>query len=143
MKTILDIEGLPKEVLKKKTVPLYKAFILKDGEEMRIDVNIDVLSISEESALQKMANSLSYDDILDLKGKLISFAVITFDKSELISKPLVDAGEIFYENGSISIMLKDKFYAVAVIDKMLESFDLEVNPKTEIKILSEIKLLKV
>lgn len=142
MKTISDIEGLPKGVLRKKLVPLYKAFILSDGEEMQINASIDILSITEEGALQQMVNSMQYSDIIELKGKTISFAILSFDKEELTDKPLVDEGEIYYNNESLSITLRNKLYSVSVADKILESFEITVDPKNEIKVLSEIKLIK-
>jgi len=143
MKTINDIEGLPKEVLKKKKVALYKAFILNDGEEMTINTSIDILSISEETALQQMVNSMSYDDAIELKGKVISFAVLTLNKVELTEKSLIDEGEIYYQNGSLSITLKDKLYEVAVNDKLLETVTISMDAKTEIKTLTEVILVKI
>lgn len=133
-----DLENIPKEYKKKKKLALYKAFILKDGDEMRVGTDFDILSLTHESAILFMMTSLNIEDATTLKGKVINFAVFEFSTDELMTKELVDIGEVYCQDLSISITLKDKLYKINVEDRLIEDIVVEVNPKNEIK---EIKLL--
>lgn len=146
---IKEVRGFPKELLKGKTVPLYKAFLFSDSEdEMKINTSIDLLAISKESALEELINSSSFEnglieDLLDstFNGHTISFAVIKLDKDDLLEKDLVDEGDVFFENGLISISLKDKKFKVDVVDNILKHIVITIDEKTKRKICSEIELI--
>ena len=76
---INEVEGFPKELLKGKTVPLYKAFFFTNSEEeMKINTSIDMLAISKEDALVELINQSPLEDTIlsTWSGNTISFAVI-------------------------------------------------------------------
>lgn len=138
-----DVENIPKEILKKKNVEFYKAFIIHDpADTMRVNSNIDILGITQEAAVASLVNTLPLDEALDIKGKCISFAIFRITKEELAEKDLTDAGDISFENGLISITLKDKIYTIDVEDKIVEDITIEIDPKTEYRICTDIKLAK-
>ena len=137
-----ELEGFPKTLLKKKSLPVYKAFIITDPEEyMDVKVDIDLLALSEEAAVKAMINELPLEEIPDVKGSTISFAVIEIEKESLDSTELVDHGEIFFKDEIMSITLKDKIYQINVYDKVLEDVTIDIDANTEIKLVSNIKLV--
>lgn len=147
---INEVENFPKALLKKKEIPLYKAFILRDPEEeMKINVNIDLLSLTMESAISRLINELPTDIIANeffnpenlSNGITISFAIITLDKDDLLTKDLVDKGDVYFQNEAISITLKDKIYKVDVVDKILTNITIDIDDKTEERICSNIELM--
>lgn len=137
-----DLEGFPKNLLKKKSLPIYKAFIITDPEEyMDVKVDIDLLAITEEAAVRALINDLPLDEIQDVKGKTISFAIITIEKESLDTKDVVDHGDIYFKDEILSITLKDKIYQIDVYDKILEDVTIDIDENTEIKLVSNIKLV--
>lgn len=139
--TINEVENLPKTFLKKKNLEFYKAFIIHDPSEiMKVNSNIDLLGITMEAAVASLVNSLPIDEAMDIKGKCVSFAIFRIKKDELLEKNLVDNGDINFENGMISITLKDKVYIIDVEDKIIQDITIDIDPKTEYRICSNIKL---
>lgn len=56
---ITDVKGIPADALKKKSLPLYKAFIFpKDDMEMQVNVNIDLLGLTPEAAVQRLLQDI-------------------------------------------------------------------------------------
>ena len=141
---ITDIEGFPKALLKKKEIPLYKAFIIINPDDvMNINSNIDILSITQEAAVASLVNELPLDEANELKGKVISFAIIKLQKDDLLTKDIVDEGEPYFENDHLSITLKDKIFKIDVEDKLIDELDITVDEKTEYRICTNIKLVNV
>lgn len=146
---INEIEGFPKELLKGKTVSLYKAYLFENSEdEMNINTSIDLLAISKEAALEQMMNDIPLESTWnDLLTKLwdretISFAVIKLDKADLLKKDIVDEGDVFFENGVLSITLKDKQYKIDVEDNYCDNITIEDDEKTLRKKVTKVKLAK-
>lgn len=145
---INEVKGIPKELLKGKTVPLYKAFVLTNSEdEMKINTSIDLLAISKEDAVQELINNIEmgelYQSLMDLSNKtIISFAIIKIDKDDLLTKDLVDEGDPYFENGILSITLKDKKFKVDVVDNILQNIVINVDDKTQRKICTNIELIE-
>lgn len=133
---------IPKEYKKKKKVTLYKAFILKDGDEMKVNTDIDILSLSHEAAILILITSLRLEDISSLKGKLINFAVLEFTIDELNNTNLIDNGEMYCQDSSFSITLKDKSYKVDVEDRLIEDIVIEIK-ENEIMEIKEMRLSKL
>lgn len=141
--TIKDVENLPKDFLKKKNLEFYKAFIIQDPSEiMKVNANIDLLGITMEAAVASLVNTLPLEEALDIKGKCVSFAIFKLKKDELLEKNLVDNGDVNFEKGMISITLKDKIYSIDVEDKIIDDISIDIDPKTEYRICSGIKLIK-
>lgn len=142
--TIAEVKGFPKELLKKKNVPLYKAFIVVD-EEMVMNVNcdIDVLAISKEAAVASLINELPLEEANDIRGKVISFAIFKLLKEDFITKPVVDAGDVYFENDMLSITLRNKLYDIDVCDVRIDEVTIDIDPRTEFRICSNIKLIDV
>ena len=141
---INEVEGFPKELLKGKTVPLYKAFFFTNSEEeMKINTSIDMLAISKEDALVELINQSPLEDTIlsTWSGNTISFAVIKLDKADLLTKDLVDEGDVFFENGIISVTLRDKLYKVDVVDYILRNVSIQIDDKTQRRICSDIELV--
>lgn len=140
--TIKDVENFPKEILKKKNLEFYKAFIIHDpSETMKVNSNIDLLGITMEAAVASLVNTLPIDEAMNIKGKCVSFAIFRVKKDELLEKDLVDNGDINFENGMISITLKDKIYIIDVEDKIVQDINIEIDPKTEYRVCTDIKLV--
>lgn len=138
MKTIVDVD-LPKEFIKRKKLKFYKAFILKDGEEMDVNVNCDIFSISYESAIQYFINSMSYEEAKSLEHKTINFAIFTFNSCDLLGKSLLENDDDPYaKDDSLSLTLKNKIYKIDVEDKTILELDITFNPTNEIKTISKI-----
>ena len=56
---ITDVKGIPADALKKQSLPLYKAFIFpKDDMEMQVNVNIDLLGLTPEAAVQRLLQDI-------------------------------------------------------------------------------------
>jgi len=140
--TIADVKGFPKELLKKKYVPVYKAFIVVD-EEMVMNVNcdIDVLAITKEAAVASLINELPLEEAQNIRGKVISFAIFKLLKEDLITKPVVDIGDVYFENDMLSITLRHKIYEIDVCDARIDDVTIDIDPRTEYRICSNIKLV--
>ena len=139
-----EIEGFPKALLKKKTLPLYKAFVIKDPDEsMQINSSIDLLAITEEKAIETLLSSMSTEELeewkqVDPNQRIISFAIFKLNMEHLKQMELVDHGDIFFEDNMISITLRDKLYTIAVKDVILDSFEYTIDEKTDKKVFSHI-----
>jgi hypothetical protein len=144
MTLIRDITGFPKEILKKKYVLLYKAFIIQDtGTTMNVNPNIDILAITEEAAVASLVNELPLDEAMAIKGKVVSFAIFKMIKDAFVEKPVVDAGDVFFENDMLSVTLAGKLYEVDVDDKRIDDITIDIDEKTEYRICTNIKLVDV
>ena len=144
MSLIHDVSGFPKEVLKKKYMPLYKAFIIHDPETaMNVNSNIDILAITEEAAVASLVNELALDDAMAIKGKIVSFAIFKMLKDDFVTKPVVDAGDVYFENDLLSVTLAGKLYEVDVEDKRIDDITIDIDEKTEYRICTNIKLVDV
>lgn len=149
---IKDLKDFPKALLKEDEIHLYKAFkLLNLDDEMKININIDLLSLSEEIAVSRMINEMNTDELSELTSELasfkndnttptiISFAKFIFDKNYLLERELVDQGEIYFKDGVISITLNDKEYEIDVYDKYLTDINIEIS-ETDEKTVSSINL---
>lgn len=145
-----EVKNFPKALLKGKTLPLYKAFMVSSQEdELKIDTNIALLAVSKEAAIEQMVNEGKMeqlfgeivDSITEGKNYIISFVVIKLDLKDLLTKDVLDYGDVFFEDDILSITLADKIYKIDVEDDILvnASFD-----KKDIKRIrcKDIKLKK-
>lgn len=58
-----ELEGIPKSLLKKKRIPFYKAYpFLKEGEEMKVNENIDLLALTPEAAVEKYLKDIDLNE---------------------------------------------------------------------------------
>lgn len=138
MKTLLDLD-ISKDILKKKKIKLYKAFILKDGDEMKVDVNSDLFSLSKEAAVQHLITSMTLEEANALENTSINFAVFNFDKEELTKKPLlIDADEVYFNDDSLLVSLSNKLYKIDIIDEVVSEIEIDFNPTNEIKSITKI-----
>ena len=138
---ITEVEGFPKSLLKKKTIPLYKAFYIEtDDEEMKVSTSADLFAISEKAAFEAFINENDnykkymqswLSEKMDISKPVedcsltISFAIFEMDTKDLKEKDLLDEGEVFFQNDLISVTLTDKLYKVNVIDKTIIKFGAE------------------
>lgn len=138
MKTLNDLD-LSKEILKKKNIRLYKAFKLKEDDEMIINPAVDVLSLSHEAAIQYMINDMSLEEAQGLANETINFAVIVFKTDYLLPLSLLENDDdVYFNNDSLSISIRDKIYKISVEDKVVKEIEVEINPKNEIKSIKNI-----
>ena len=139
---ITDVKSFPKELLKKKKVPLYKAFIIHDvGTKMEVNSSIDILSITKEAAIASLVNELPLEEALNIKGEIVTFAIFKVHKDDFVNKPTIDGGDIFFKNDRLSITLKDKQFDVDVEDLRIDDITIDIDEKTEYRICSNIKLI--
>ena len=126
---------------KKKDMPVVKAYLFTDpGEEMKIQVDIDVFSVNEDAALSSLINELRITSEDEIKGKIVSFVIIKLDVEYLLKEPIVDEGDPFFDGESISLTLKGKKYTIDVEDRIVEDITIEIDPKTEKRICTNIRL---
>ena len=144
MKTLKDVKDIPKKILSRKTISLYKAFILNNGDVMSINVDIDVLSLTEEDAIKHLLQSLPIETVEGLKNNgSVNIAILKFKKEELTEKSLVDEGDIYFEDGNISITLKEKLFDIDVKDVTIIDLEYDVDPATERKDIQVLKFENV
>jgi hypothetical protein len=56
---ITEVEGIPQEVLKGKSLPLYKAFVFsKPGKEMVVNENADMMALTPEAAVYQLLREI-------------------------------------------------------------------------------------
>lgn len=141
-----EVKNFPKALLKKKCIPLYKAFIFEDSDqEMNINKNIDVLSLTKEAALETLINEMPMMDVVDhvFEQKTVSFAIIKLDTEDFVKKDVVDHGDVYFENDkSLSITLKDKIFKIDVEDYLIENIVIDIDHTTEKRVCKDIKLVK-
>lgn len=138
MKTLNDLD-LSKDILKKKNIRLYKAFKLKEDDEMVINPAVDILSLSHEAAIQFMINDMSLEEAQGLENEIINFAVIEFKTDYLLPLSLLENDDdVYFNNDSLSISIRDKIYKISVEDKLVKEIDVEIDPKNEIKSIKNI-----
>ena len=141
-----EVKNFPKALLKKKYIPLYKAFIFEDSDqEMNINKNIDVLSLTKEAALETLINEMPMMDVVDhvFEQKTVSFAIIKLDTEDFVKKDVVDHGDVYFENDkSLSITLKDKIFKIDVEDYLIENIVIDIDHTTEKRVCKDIKLVK-
>ena len=125
-----EVKNFPKALLKGKTLPLYKAFMVSSQEdELKIDTNIALLAVSKEAAIEQMVNEGNFeqffgdviDSITESKNYIISFVIIKLDLKDLLTKDIMDHGDVFFEDDILSITLADKIYKIDVEDDILVS----------------------
>lgn len=132
---------MPKYLTKKKKINLYKAYLLNPGDEMKVNENIDIFGLSYESAVQYMLYSVNNEEVSNLNGRSVCFAIFTIDRSYLDTHDLIDNGDKpYYEKENISITLKGKPYKMDVEEKIIDSIEIDINDKNEIKNLISLTL---
>lgn len=150
MKTLNDI-GLPKDILKKKKFRLYKAYILKDGDEMNVQADIDIYGLDFISATKYLLSNMDINQLMELSfmdndkqrsnPTLISFLILTFDTEDIINKPLLlTDSDIYYKDNNLSVSIRDKPYKISVQDKYCKDVKIEINPENEIKTITNLVL---
>lgn len=150
MKTLNDL-GLPKDILKKKKFRLYKAYVLKDGDEMDVSVDFDVYGLSHISAAKHLLSNMDNNDLMEFINKtppintinpqLISFLVMTFDTEDILHTPLLSSeGDVYYKDDVLSYTLRDKQYKISVEDRLVRDIEIDINPANEIKTITNIIL---
>ena len=146
-KEIKDQIPNAKEITKGKKITLYKAFKLQDGDEMHVDLCIDMFSFTMQDALQYLMNTQDVDLITEAigsgTGSVITFATFTFDKTEITQKDLVDGDTATYEDGTITLTLTDKIYSTDVVDMRIDDIVFNIEPNTQVKRITKLKLTEV
>lgn len=140
---IRELEGFPKSLLKKDQIPFYRAFIITNPDDaMHINTSVDILSITMNAAIISLINEKRIVDPSEIKGRIISFAIFEINRYELEKKDIVDEGDVYFKNENISITLKDKQYDIRVEDYILDDITIDIDPTTEYRICSNIKLTR-
>lgn len=140
MVTIKNIDiDLPKEISKKKKIPIYKAWLKDNGDELKVDVNIDIYSLTPEEAITRILRST----LDNLKNKIVAVIVFKFPKEELYNKDLVDHGDVFTSGLSFSMTIKDKIYELELELYQIVSYDVEFIKDTEEKIIKNLVINKL
>lgn len=137
-KTIEDI-GLPKDLVSKKKLNLYKAFVITNPDEkMEINQNIEILYTDFFTAVGHFLDQYSLEELDAFKKRVdagdyptVSYVIISVDLEDLRHKPLVDEGEPYYENDQMAITLADKMFEVSVEDALLTKLEVTVDPETD------------
>lgn len=142
MTTLKNINiDLPKDIGKKKKIPLYKAWLKENGDELKVDVNIDIYSLTPEEAIERVIRST----LNNLKDKIVAVIVFKFPKEELYNKDLVDHGDVFKcpSGLSFSMTIKDKLYDLELELYQIVSYDEEFIKDTEEKIIKNLVINKL
>ena len=135
-KTLLDIPDFPKDLLKKKTLNLYKAYLVKDPDErLTVNRNIDLLAITPEDAVPNLLDNIPLEGLEEMQQSsepvILSFVHISLKMADMKKDDLVDEGEPYFENGLLAITLNDKEFDVKVLDKRLEDLQYTADLSTE------------
>ena len=160
-----EIVNKIKPYSKKGLISLYKAYLLNNDDEMFVDSDITVMSLTKDMAVANLfcencvtdvgiTNSqLAQKEIQQLVldkweqvcpyGTIISILKLTFDEDEILLKDIVNGADSVFSNESITITLEGKFYSMSVKDYILEDIIFEVDKDTEIKTVHNVKLRKI
>lgn len=136
----IDLD-LPSGISKKKKIPVYKAWLKDNGDELKVDVNIDIYSLTPEEAITRVIRN--GDVGTDFKNIIMAVVVFKFLKDELYNKPLVDHGDVFTSGQSFSMTIKDKLYELELELYQVVSYDLDYNKDTEEKNITNLVINKL
>lgn len=141
MTTIKDL-GIEKDYLKKKNVIFYKAFMVSDDAELKIDMDYDVYGITKEAAMQIILNSMGADELVSLEGKHVAFISLSIDRLDLSTSPVVEDGfgDVFYKNGILGLTIRKKAFKMHAEEDVIKEIEFEMNPSNEIKVLTHLVL---
>lgn len=93
---ITEVEGIPQEVLKGKSLPLYKAFVFsKPGKEMVVNENADMMALTPEAAVYQLLREIPLEVFESTMSKAI-VDLTHWDSS--VGKLDEDDKEYFYNN---------------------------------------------
>lgn len=154
-----------KKVSKKGMITLYKAFKLVDDDEMRINTNVEVFSLTLEDSVKALfieksatylgspSESVTQEELQEIimnkweefcpYGSTISVIMLSFDEDELLKKEILVDGEVCLSNGSILVTLDNKTYSMDVADYLLKNIEFTVDKETEIKKITKVELEKI
>jgi hypothetical protein len=69
---ITEVEGIPSDLLKGDTLPLYKAFIFaKPGKEMKVNESAEFMALSPEAAVNQLLQEIPVDEFNKVLNKEI------------------------------------------------------------------------
>lgn len=138
------IPQIPKKFLKKKTLALYKAFFIKDGEDMQINVDIDVFGLTEEAAVRR---AIIYPETRVVSGdvqsapemKTVGIVMVTLKTDEFLSEPLTSKCPPFIEDECVSVTLTNRLFELSVSEKHIDELEVEIpNPKNGIRVIKTL-----
>lgn len=136
-----EILSLDKKLAKQDKVTLYRAYVMKDGEEMQLPTDGELFFLTKEKAFENLINREDILTPLDQFitgnggiGPMITFLNIIFDVKTNKDKELMPGFDGGYneESGSIQIALNNLAYDLDVEDMRVVDLTTVTKPETEI-----------
>lgn len=121
---------LKNDVLKKKVLVLHKAFIMQNGERMKVKVDGDVYYLSETAAVAALLNDMSQaqkdtKEFEKLKGTQVSILKISIPMQKIISSPNADT--LLQDGDSVYASINLFQNMMKISETRLVAFDYEPN----------------
>lgn len=131
---------IPKEYKKGKKVKFYKAYLLNMNEKMDLHIDGDIYFLTEHNAVQYLINELKLNSSEEIIGKIITILRVSIPTDELNSNE-------HYMNAdglSLTLALKEfDSHDFKVTDYEIKTLEFNIDPKTELRLLSILELGKV
>ena len=143
-----EILNLDKKLGKKDKVTLYRAYIMKDGEEMVLPTDGELFFLSREKAFENLVNRadvlMPLDDFL-ASGKItpmITFLNVILPISDNKEKELMPGNDECYndETGSLQVALNGLVFDLDVEDMRVSNITYTIEDGTEIKRIKKLEL---
>lgn len=133
-----DILERAKPYLKKDELHLYRAYCLNNGEAIEFHTDGELLFFTPEDAIQNLLNR----DTIDLNGKIVTIVEVVFSVKK---NRMIDIGTDHSnkESGSIAMVIdKLSMKEMHIHDYRVDSIDILIDERTEIKTLVDVELTK-
>lgn len=115
---------------------LYRAYCLKNGDEIVFNRDGELLSLSPELAIQNLLNRES----IDLKGKVVTIVDTIFSIRENMNNDL-GTDYLNDETGSVGVVVDQlAMKEMHISDYMINSIEVDIDKNTERKLLLNIEM---
>lgn len=118
------------DLLKKKALIVYKAYIMKPDETMTLDPSGDEYALTIKDAVSAMLQKINdIKELESLKGSQVSILGIAFNMQKLEDNPHVD--EIMQDGNYVSLAIKNFAYRMQIHKYILNDFTYSINAKDQ------------
>lgn len=124
--------ALKPELLKKKSLTIYKAYIMQPGETMTVDPGGDTFYTNIKDAVANYLSKIQDIKVLEAqKGSQISILEVNFNMGRLLEDEHLN--DIMQDGTAVYMAVKNFFnvYRFKISKYRLVSFDYSVNPKDQ------------
>lgn len=138
MKYFKDILLQPEFKNEKKEIELFRAYLVKDGDEIKFPTDGELLYFDRISAIENLINR----ETAEWKGQIIAVISFTFSIKENIDLEL-GTDHLNPETKSVGVALcKLRIKNIKIDDLKITEIETEMEPQTEIKHIIKIETEK-